>query len=57
MAYESSGISLGTFKSLNESLTRVAVYISLMTLYWLGGDKVKAVISKFFLIISKCFNV
>ncbi|TYK00307.1 ABC transporter B family member 28 [Cucumis melo var. makuwa] len=42
MAYESSGISLGTFKSLNESLTRVAVYISLMTLYWLGGDKVKA---------------
>ncbi|XP_038874659.1 ABC transporter B family member 28 isoform X1 [Benincasa hispida] len=42
IAYESSGISLGTFKSLNESLTRVAVYVSLMTLYWLGGDKVKA---------------
>ncbi|XP_023533626.1 ABC transporter B family member 28 isoform X1 [Cucurbita pepo subsp. pepo] len=42
IAYEGSGISLGTFKSLNESLTRVAVYISLMSLYWLGGDKVKA---------------
>lgn len=42
IAYEGSGISLGTYKSLNESLTRVAVYVSLMTLYWLGGDKVKA---------------
>lgn len=43
MAFQSSGIKLGTFKSLNESLTRVAVYISLMSLYCLGGSKVKAV--------------
>ncbi|XP_034711231.1 ABC transporter B family member 28 isoform X2 [Vitis riparia] len=42
MAFQSSGIKLGTFKSLNESLTRVAVYISLMSLYCLGGSKVKA---------------
>ncbi|KAF3433038.1 hypothetical protein FNV43_RR24140 [Rhamnella rubrinervis] len=42
LAYQSSGIKLGTFKSLNESLTRVAVYISLMALYCLGGSKVKA---------------
>lgn len=43
LAYQSSGIKLGTFKSLNESLTRVVVYISLMALYCLGGSKVKAV--------------
>lgn len=42
LAFQSSGIKLGTFKSLNESLTRVAVYISLMSLYCLGGSKVKA---------------
>ncbi|KAL2558577.1 ABC transporter B family member 28 [Forsythia ovata] len=40
--YENSGIKLGTFKSINESLTRVAVYVSLMALYCLGGSKVKA---------------
>lgn len=43
LEYESSGITLGIFKSINESLTRVAVYISLMALYCLGGSKVKAV--------------
>ena len=43
LAFQSSGTRLGTFKSVNESLTRVAVYISLMTLYCLGGSKVKAV--------------
>ncbi|XP_052189342.1 ABC transporter B family member 28 [Diospyros lotus] len=42
VAYRTSGIKLGTFKSLNESLTRIAVYISLMALYCLGGSKVKA---------------
>ncbi|XP_047321487.1 ABC transporter B family member 28 [Impatiens glandulifera] len=42
LAYQSSGIKLGTFKSLNESVTRIAVYISLMALYCLGGGKVKA---------------
>ncbi|KAA3470500.1 ABC transporter B family member 28 isoform X1 [Gossypium australe] len=43
LAYQRSGIKLGTFKSINESLTRVAVYISLLALYCLGGSKVKAV--------------
>lgn len=42
LAYQSSGLKLGTFKSINESLTRGAVYISLMVLYCLGGSKVKA---------------
>ncbi|XP_038709130.1 ABC transporter B family member 28 [Tripterygium wilfordii] len=42
LAYQSSGIKLGTFKSVNESLTRVAIYISLLALYCLGGSKVKA---------------
>ncbi|CAI9768208.1 unnamed protein product [Fraxinus pennsylvanica] len=42
LEYENSGIKLGTFKSLNESLTRVAVYVSLVALYSLGGSKVKA---------------
>ncbi|XVF81688.1 hypothetical protein PTKIN_Ptkin15bG0175500 [Pterospermum kingtungense] len=42
LAYRKSGIKLGTFKSVNESLTRVAVYISLLALYCLGGSKVKA---------------
>ncbi|KAB5525423.1 hypothetical protein DKX38_023172 [Salix brachista] len=42
LAYQRSGIKLGVFKSANESLTRVAVYISLLTLYSLGGSKVKA---------------
>ncbi|KAL0400804.1 UNVERIFIED_CONTAM: ABC transporter B family member 28 [Sesamum latifolium] len=38
LEYESSGITLGMFKSI----TRVAVYVSLMALYCLGGSKVKA---------------
>ncbi|XP_039032111.1 ABC transporter B family member 28 isoform X3 [Hibiscus syriacus] len=42
LAYQKSGIKLGTFKSINESLTRTAVYISLLALYCLGGSKVKA---------------
>ncbi|XP_065870480.1 ABC transporter B family member 28 [Euphorbia lathyris] len=42
LAYQSSGIKLGTYKSVNESLTRVAVYVSLLALYCLGGSKVKA---------------
>ncbi|KAK7314958.1 hypothetical protein VNO77_33490 [Canavalia gladiata] len=42
LSFQSSGIKLGTFKSVNESLTRVAVYISLIALYCLGGSKVKA---------------
>ncbi|KAH9647279.1 hypothetical protein KPL70_025134 [Citrus sinensis] len=42
LAYQQSGIKLGTFKSLNESLTRIAIYISLLALYCLGGSKVKA---------------
>lgn len=41
LAYENSGLKLGALKSANESLTRVVVYISLMTLYCLGGSKVK----------------
>jgi hypothetical protein len=43
LSFQLSGINLGTFKSINESLTRVAVYISLISLYCLGGSKVKAV--------------
>ncbi|KAL1357498.1 hypothetical protein AAHE18_05G259400 [Arachis hypogaea] len=42
LSFQSSGIKLGTFKSFNESMTRVAVYISLISLYCLGGNKVKA---------------
>nr|XP_010933902.1 ABC transporter B family member 28 isoform X1 [Elaeis guineensis] len=42
LAYQRSGIKLGTLKAANESLTRVVVYISLMTLYCFGGSKVKA---------------
>ncbi|EPS68876.1 hypothetical protein M569_05888, partial [Genlisea aurea] len=42
LEYENAGIVLGMFKSFNESLTRVAVYVSLMALYCLGGSKVKA---------------
>nr|XP_023914965.1 ABC transporter B family member 28 [Quercus suber]XP_023914966.1 ABC transporter B family member 28 [Quercus suber] len=42
LSYQATGIKLGTFKSINESLTRIAVYISLMALYCLGGSKVKA---------------
>lgn len=41
LQYENSGIKLGYFKSINESLTRIAVYVALMTLYYLGGNKVK----------------
>ncbi|XP_010693513.2 ABC transporter B family member 28 isoform X2 [Beta vulgaris subsp. vulgaris] len=42
IAYKASGIQLGTYKSINESVTRVAVYVSLLALYCLGGNKVKA---------------
>ncbi|XAR71751.1 Peptide-transporting ATPase [Bertholletia excelsa] len=42
LAYQTSDIKLGIFKSVNESLTRVAVYISLLVLYCLAGSKVKA---------------
>ncbi|KAL1202864.1 ABC transporter B family member 28 [Cardamine amara subsp. amara] len=41
LSYQRSGLKLGTFKSINESITRVAVYISLLALYCLGGSKVK----------------
>ncbi|XLU54784.1 hypothetical protein S245_049432, partial [Arachis hypogaea] len=40
LSFQSSGIKLGTFKSFNESMTRVAIYISLISLYCLGGNKV-----------------
>ncbi|RZC72795.1 hypothetical protein C5167_048274 [Papaver somniferum] len=39
---QASGIKLGTFKSANEAVTRVVIYISLLALYCLGGSKVKA---------------
>ncbi|XP_006353380.1 ABC transporter B family member 28 [Solanum tuberosum] len=42
LEFESSSIKIGTFKSFHESVTRVAIYISLMALYCLGGSKVKA---------------
>ncbi|KAK9103451.1 hypothetical protein Sjap_020705 [Stephania japonica] len=42
VSFQASGIKLGVFKSANESLTRIAVYVSLLTLYCLGGSKVKA---------------
>ncbi|KAL9275407.1 ABC transporter B family member 28-like protein, partial [Drosera capensis] len=42
LAYQASGTKLGIFKSINESLTRLAVYVSLLALYCLGGSKVKA---------------
>ncbi|XP_030533124.1 ABC transporter B family member 28 [Rhodamnia argentea] len=42
LEYQNSGIKIGSFKSVNESLTRVAVYISLLALYCLGGSKVKS---------------
>ncbi|PWA66185.1 non-intrinsic ABC protein 8 [Artemisia annua] len=42
LAYQESGIKLGVFKSINESITRVAVYVSLLSLYILGGNKVQA---------------
>lgn len=43
LAFQKSGDKLGWLKSTNESWTRVAIYISLMALYFLGGTKVKAV--------------
>ncbi|KAL6004609.1 hypothetical protein ACLOJK_005164 [Asimina triloba] len=43
LAYQNSGIKLGTLKSANETLTRAMVYVSLLALYSLGGSKVKAV--------------
>lgn len=42
LAYQASGTKLGMFKSANESVTRIAVYVSLLALYCLGGSKVKA---------------
>ncbi|KAK1441487.1 hypothetical protein QVD17_07416 [Tagetes erecta] len=42
LEYQKSGIKLGVYKSINESITRVAVYVSLLALYILGGNKVKA---------------
>ncbi|CAH9097900.1 unnamed protein product [Cuscuta europaea] len=42
LEYEQSGKKLGIFRSVNESVTRIAVYVSLMTLYCLGGIKVKS---------------
>ncbi|PIA49678.1 hypothetical protein AQUCO_01300443v1 [Aquilegia coerulea] len=42
LAYQSSGMKLGTFKSANEAVTRIVIYVSLLTLYCLGGNKVKA---------------
>ncbi|XP_022012537.2 ABC transporter B family member 28 [Helianthus annuus] len=42
LEFQKSGIKLGVYKSINESITRVAVYVSLLALYILGGNKVKA---------------
>ncbi|EFJ27011.1 ATP-binding cassette transporter, partial [Selaginella moellendorffii] len=42
LAYKESGNRLGWLKSANESWTRIAIYISLMTLYILGGMKVQS---------------
>ncbi|KAI3925712.1 hypothetical protein MKX01_003271 [Papaver californicum] len=42
LGYQTSGIKLGTYKSANEAVTRVVIYISLLALYCLGGSKVKA---------------
>jgi ATP-binding cassette subfamily B (MDR/TAP) protein 10 len=42
LAYQKSGNKLGWLKSTNESWTRIAIYVSLMALYVLGGSKVKA---------------
>lgn len=42
LSYQSSGIKIGTFRSANEAVTRIVVYVSLLTLYCLGGSKVKA---------------
>lgn len=49
LEYQKSGIKLGVYKSINESITRVAVYVSLLALYILGGNKVKAVRNVLFL--------
>lgn len=43
LAYQKSGDKLGWLRSTNESWTRVAIYVSLMALYVLGGQKVKLV--------------
>ncbi|KAF9604648.1 hypothetical protein IFM89_008979 [Coptis chinensis] len=43
LAYQSSDTKLGIFRSANEAVTRIVVYVSLLTLYCLGGSKVKAV--------------
>eukprot|EP00897_Mesotaenium_endlicherianum_P005049 jgi/Mesen1/4572/ME000232S03827 len=37
-----SGTRLGWLKSLNESWTRIAVYFSLLVVYFLGGSRVKS---------------
>ncbi|KAL9275224.1 ABC transporter B family member 28-like protein, partial [Drosera capensis] len=54
LAYQASGTKLGIFESINESLTRLAVYVSLLALYCLGGSKVKAVS---FLLCQNDFNL
>lgn len=53
LAYQTSGIKLGTLKSANETLTRAMVYVSLLALYCLGGSKVKAVSHAIYV---GCFN-
>ena len=45
-ASRASGTQLGWLKSYNEAWTRIAVYVSLLAVYWLGGAKVKAVRGK-----------
>ena len=45
-ASQASGTQLGWLKSYNEAWTRIAVYVSLLAVYWLGGAKVKAVRGK-----------
>eukprot|EP00850_Spirogloea_muscicola_P015228 SM000115S23907 [mRNA] locus=s115:109257:114629:- [translate_table: standard] len=41
-AYRQSGTMLSWLRSANESWTRIAVYVSLLVVYYLGGSKVKA---------------
>ncbi|KAK9697656.1 hypothetical protein RND81_08G051800 [Saponaria officinalis] len=47
LAYQGSGIKLGTYKFIKESLTCVAVYVSLLTLYCLEVTKFKRILRKF----------
>eukprot|EP00850_Spirogloea_muscicola_P011020 SM000067S20297 [mRNA] locus=s67:139842:145263:+ [translate_table: standard] len=41
-AYRQSGTTLSWLRSANESWTRIAIYVSLLVVYYLGGSKVKA---------------